>query len=104
MKVFNTLSRSKEEFIPMEPGAHRPVAGALLVGLVDDLVVDIGKVLHKGDAVPPVLQVPPQHVKDAEGPGVADVDEVIDGGAAGVHLHLPRLRPPARWCGSATAW
>ena len=64
--------------------------GALLVGPVDDLVVHVGEVLHEGHLVPPVLQVPAQHVEEDHGPGIAHVDVVVDRGAAAVHLHLSR--------------
>ena len=73
------------------PLADGFIIGALLVCLVDDFVVNIGKILHEGDFVSPVLQIPPQHVEDAEGPGVSNMDIVIHGGAAGVHFHLSRL-------------
>ena len=65
---------------------------ALLVCLFDDLVVDVGKVLHEGHIVAAELQVPAQGVKDADRAGVADVDKVIDGRPAGVHLDLARLQ------------
>ena len=65
---------------------------ALLVCLLDNLVVDVGKVLHEGHIVAAELQVPAQGVKDADRAGVADVDKVIDGRPAGVHLDLARLQ------------
>ena len=61
---------------------------ALFIGLADHLVVDVGEILHEGHFVAPVFQIAPQHVEDDEGPGVADVEVVVDGGAAGVNAHL----------------
>ena len=65
---------------------------ALLICLLDNLVVDVGEVLHEGHIVAAELQVPAQGVKDADRAGVADVDKVIDGRPAGVHLDLARLQ------------
>ena len=61
-------------------------------GAADHLVVDVGEVLHEGHIVAAELQVPAQGVKDADRAGVADVDKVIDGRPAGVHLDLARLQ------------
>ena len=63
----------------------------LLIGALDNLIVDIGKVLDKCHLIPPVLQIPAKGVEDADGPGVADVNQVIDGGTADVHLYLALL-------------
>ena len=65
-------------------------AAALLLGLFDELVVDVGDVGDKIDLVAPVLKVPAQGVEHHHGPGVADVDVVVDGGAADVNAVLPR--------------
>ena len=62
--------------------------GPLLIGPLDDLVVYIGEILHKGHLVAPVLQVAPQHVKEDHGAGVAHVNIVVDRGAAAIHLNL----------------
>ena len=63
MKLFNTMTRQKEEFVPLTPGEvkmyccgptvynyihvgnARPM---ILIGPLDDLVVYIGEILHKG--------------------------------------------------------
>ena len=73
------------------PLGHLFDGDPLFSGLFDQLVVDVGKVLHKGDLIPPVLQVTAQGVKDADGPGVSDMDVVVHGRAAGVDLHLSGL-------------
>ena len=62
--------------------------GALLVGAVDHLVVDVREVLHERHIVAPPLQVPAQHVKDDQRPRVADVNVVVHRRAAGVDAHL----------------
>ena len=64
---------------------------ALLVGALDDLVVNVGEVLHKGDVVAAVLEVTAEHVEHDDRAGVADVDVVIHRRAAGVHAHLALL-------------
>ena len=67
---------------------NRGGRGALLVGAVDDLVIDVGEVLGKGDLIALVHEVTADHVKREERAGVADVDLVVDGGAAHVHADL----------------
>ena len=64
---------------------------AFFVGAVDDLVVDVGDVLDEADVVPFVLEVAPDHVEREERARVADVDVVVDGGAAHVHRDLALL-------------
>ena len=61
---------------------------ALLVGAVDDLVVDIGKVLGKRDLIALEHEVAADHVKRQERARVADVDLVVDRRAADVHADL----------------
>ncbi len=73
------------------PGGYLLDGDALLVCLADELVVNVGEVLRKGHPVAPVFQVPAQHVENAQGPGVPNVDEVIDRGAAGVDFGLALL-------------
>ena len=73
------------------PGGHFLNGDALLVCLADELVVNIGEVLRKGHFVAPVFQVPAQHVEHAQGPGVSNMDEVIDRRAAGVNFSLAFL-------------
>ena len=54
-------------------------------GVADDLVVDVGDVhdVAGGDALEP--EEAAEHVDLEEGPEVADVAVVVDGGSAGVH-------------------
>jgi hypothetical protein len=52
-------------------------ADAFFAGPVDDLVVDVGKVLNEADAVPPVFQVFPERVEHDERARVADMDVVV---------------------------
>ena len=67
------------------------VVHPFLIGAADHLIIDIGKVLYKGDLVPAILKVAAEHIKDDEAARVADVEEVIDGRPAGVHLDLSLL-------------
>ena len=66
-------------------GGH---GGVFLVGAADHLVVDVGEVLHKSDFVALVLKVAAQHIEHDERTGVADVEIVIHGGAAGIDAHF----------------
>ena len=63
---------------------------ALFVRLVDDLVVDVGKVLHELYLVAAVLEVAAQQVENDERTRVADMEVVVYGRAAGIHLYLAR--------------
>ncbi len=78
------------------PGRDQPLSqvvggDALLVGAVDDLVVDVGEVLRVPDGVSQVLEIPPDHVKGDGRHAMTDVRMVIDGNAADVHPHDVRL-------------
>ena len=70
---------------------HLGGAAALLVGLLDDLVVDVGDVLDEGHLVAAPLEVAADDIEGDEGARVADVDAVVDGGTAHVHAHLAGL-------------
>ena len=61
---------------------------ALLVCLFYELIVDVGKVLNKIDLIASPLEITPQHVENAKGTGVSDVDIVVNRGAAGINLGL----------------
>ncbi len=61
------------------------------VGFVDELVVDVGEVLDKSHVIAAIFKVPAQGIKHANRAGVANMDKVIDGRAAGVHFDLARL-------------
>ena len=64
---------------------------ALLVGALDDLVVDVGEVLGERDLVAARDEPATNHVKADERAGIADVDVVVDRGAAHVHADLAGL-------------
>ena len=64
---------------------------ALLVGALDDLVIDIGEVLGKRDLVAARNEPATNHVEADERAGVADVNVVVDRGAAHVHADLAGL-------------
>ena len=64
---------------------------ALLVGALDDLVIDIGEVLGERDLVAARDEPTADHVKADERAGVADVNVVVDRGAAHVHADLAGL-------------
>ena len=61
---------------------------ALFVGTVDDFVVDVGEVLGKRDLIALEHEVAANHVERQERARVADVDLVVDRGAADVHADL----------------
>ena len=63
----------------------------LLVGAVDDLIVHVGEVLRKRDLVATCNQPAANHVEADERARVANVDVVVDGGAAHVHADLALL-------------
>ena len=58
-----------------------------------DLVVDVGDVARVDHMVRPVsvAEKPEQHVEHDHRPRVADMGEVVDGGAADVHAHRLRV-------------
>ena len=62
--------------------------GALFLSLFDELIVDVGDVGDVDDLVAAVLEVAAQGIEDDERAGVADVDIVVDGGAADVDAVL----------------
>ena len=62
-----------------------------LSGAVDDLVVHVREVLHVAHLLAAVLQVLSHGIEHDERTGVADMDEIIDGGTADVHLQLGRI-------------
>ena len=66
-------------------------SAALFVGALDDLVVHVGQVLGEGDLVALVHEVAADNVEGQERAAVADMDLVIDGGAADVHTNLTGL-------------
>ena len=69
-------------------GGHLLGRHPTLVGALDDLVVDVGEVLGEGHLVAAVGKPAADDVEGEEGAGVADVDVVVDGGAAHVHADL----------------
>ena len=64
------------------------IVGPLFVGTADDLVVDVGKVLDEGHLVAAVFQIAAHDIEHADGSCVADVDVVIHGRSASVHLYF----------------
>ena len=64
---------------------------ALFFRAVDDLVVNIGEVLHEFDLVASVLEVPSECVEHYERPCVSYMKEVVDRRAADVHSYLAGL-------------
>ena len=67
------------------------VRHALFIGFFDDLVVNVGKVLDKGDFHAAVFQIAPQNVKNNKRACVADVKEIVNRRAAGIHFDLSQL-------------
>ncbi len=64
--------------------------GALFLALGDELVVDVGDVGNVQYLVAAVFQIAAQGVEHDQRAGVADVDEVINGGTADVDAVLAR--------------
>src|ERR1700693_533701 len=67
---------------------------AMLGGLLDDAVLDVGQIHHLGDAVSLLQQDPAQQVLEEKGAEVADVRVVVDGRTARIHpdvAHFDRL-------------
>ena len=61
---------------------------AHLLGTVDHLVIDVGEVLDIRDAVTKVFHIASENVEDDERSGVADMEIVVNSGAADVKGHL----------------
>ena len=59
---------------------------ALRDGVANDFVVDVGDVHDVVEGESASAQPTAQQVVEDEGAEVADVGEVVDGGAAGIHL------------------
>jgi hypothetical protein len=76
------------EILPDILLCHLVEGNALLNGLLDDLIVHVGEVLHKGHVVATILQIAAEHVEHDDGTGVAHVDIVIYGWAAAIHPYL----------------
>ena len=66
------------EFAQRQPGGAR---------IADGLVVHIGQVHHLPDGISEILQRAPQKVLEHIGAEIADMGEIVDRGAAGVHAH-----------------
>ena len=62
----------------------------LLVCASDYFIVDIREILNELHIVAAIFEIAAQDIEDAQRAGVADVDIVIHGRAAGVHLDLAR--------------
>ncbi len=65
-------------------GCNAFEADALIQGLGDDLVLNIGDVLHIGDLISPKLKVAAHYIEEQEGAGVADMEVIIYCGPAGI--------------------
>lgn len=65
---------------------------ALFIGLLDELVIDVGEVLHELYLIAAVFQITAQHIKYADRTGIADMDVVIHGRAAGIDPDLARFQ------------
>ena len=70
--------------------AHRLHRAALGGGAGEDLVVDVGVILHKGHLIAQPEQVTAQHIPHDVAAGMAEVAEVVDGDAAAVDRDLAR--------------
>ena len=78
------------EVLGLKALGHFFHGSALFLALFDELVVDIRNVGNVEDLVAPVLQVAAQGVKHDQRAGIADVDIVVNGGAADIDAVLAR--------------
>jgi len=62
-----------------------------LLRSADRLVVHVGQVHDLGDPRGPAEEMTPEHVLEDEGPQIADVNDVVDRGAARVEADVARL-------------
>jgi len=60
---------------------------AHFIGALDDLVVHVCKIAHKGHVIALEAQVAHQHVKNHRAARMADVAEVVGSDAANIHGH-----------------
>ena len=63
-----------------------------LGGFGDDSIVHIGKIGHLGDFKAARTQKAAQDILENERPKIANMSEVVDRGAAGVHPYLPWMQ------------
>ena len=78
------------EVLGLKALGHFFHGSALFLALFDELVVDIRNVGNVENLVAPVLQVAAQGVKHDQRAGIADVDIVVNGGAADIDAVLAR--------------
>ena len=83
--LFAVQARGVLQVLRLKALGHRLHGGALLLALFDELVVNVGDVGNVDHLVALVFQIPAQGVKHDQGPGVADVNVVVHGGAAHVN-------------------
>ena len=74
------------------PLCDRLAADALFLRRLDDLVVDVREVGDVIDAVSLVLKVAADRIEHDHGSRIADVDQIVYGRSADVHLHLARCQ------------
>ena len=70
---------------------HLGGCATLLVGSIDNLVINVGQILGKRHFVTARDKPAANNVETDKRAGVADVDIVIHRGAAHIHAHLARL-------------
>ena len=63
----------------------------LSVGAVYYLVVDIGKVLNKGNVISAVSEIAAKHIKDNKATCVSDMEIIVYRRTAGIHTNFARL-------------
>ena len=82
---FHILFAFRDVALGNHVGVH-----AFLDGLLDDFVVHIGEVADIIHFIPPVFKIAAHRIEHDHGAGVADVDQVVYGGAAYIHFYLAR--------------
>ena len=57
-----------------------------LVSPFDDLIVNVGEILHVQHLIPAELQIPPQRIEHAQSAGVTDVYQIVYRRSAAVYF------------------
>jgi len=101
--VFDAVGRKYSAAIAEVAAAQREVVLGPLPGAAEDVVVDIGQVLHVRHCISVVGEVPMQDVEDQVGEGVPEVGRVVRGDPAHVQADRPRAERLERRNGRAAS-
>ena len=82
--LFAVQTGSILEVLSLKALGHFLHGGALLLALLDELIINIGDVGDIDDLVAAVFQIAAQGIEHDQRAGIADVDIVVNGGAADI--------------------